>query len=103
VPLSIEVRVEGAASADLIKAVRAATGAPLKQVKDRLNRGDAVYSTVLVPEEFYSGIKELLAFLATLEALGAQYHIESNGRSIDKAELEKIKLDLDHLSLEDFR
>ena len=102
-PLAVAVFVEDAASAQLCALIRAATGESLAVIKDKLQRHNPAYAAVLVPEQFYSGIKQVLAFITSLEALPAKHRIEANGQRVDKAYLEQIKLEVDQAGLEDFR
>ena len=101
--LAIEVRVSSAATVAILQALRTVTGETLASLEHKLRRDEPVYAVMLVPEAFYSGIEELLAFIAAVERLPAQYSIAANGRWIDKGELQQIKFQVDHMGPEDFR
>ena len=101
--LAIEVRVSSAATVAILQVLRAATGETLASLEPKLRRAEPVYSVVLIPEAFYSGIEALLAFIAAVERLPAQYSIEANGRGIDRSALQQIKFQVDHMGPEDFR
>jgi hypothetical protein len=102
-PVHIEVSIRGDPSPRVVKAIRHATGQPLMHIQRLLKKHASVYSAVLVPEQFFSAVKPLLAFLDALEALGVTYRLTANGKSVDKAFLEQIKSNIEHVTLADFR
>lgn len=75
------------------------TGLPLDTLKDTIASKRLVLGTI-VNEQFYSGVKEIMGLINSLEST---YKLFSNSSSVNKSFIEGIVYRVNNISLSDIR
>lgn len=99
----IDVYVYDPASAEVVKIIRNYSSLPIQQITKSIAEKIPVVSVNLKPQDFYSGIKELVDFLALLDQQKVDYYLESDGKPSDTESLRALKAMVSNIGLKDFR
>lgn len=99
----IDVYISDPVSAEIVKIIRSYSSLPIQKITKSMAENTPVVSVNLKPQDFYSGIKELIDFLALLDQQEVDYYLELNGKPSDKESLRALKAMVSNIGLEDFR
>lgn len=101
--IKYEIFISKSGDKNLIGLIKRSTELPYSEILRRIKFCVPVFSAELSPQQFYSGVNEVVSFINALDALQVLYTVKKDGVECDKCDPVEIQRGVKNISLEDFR